>query len=81
MTKYLSITLLIGIRECTEFNTTVDLMDYGDGIDLSKYKNEILQLLNKDERVADVEINEELVVDMVFYTDYCPNYCEEEEFE
>ena len=67
-----------GIRGTSDFNTWVYLKDYGDGIDLTKYRNEILQLLYKDERIADANINnEEFWVDMVFYTSYCPYYYDE----
>lgn len=69
-----------GIRSCSEFNTIVSLTDYNThNIKLENYKNEILELLYKDERVADVIIDDELNVDMVFYTDYCPFYYEDEE--
>ena len=47
-------------------------------LELEKYKNEILQLLYRDERVADVVIDDEFNVDMVFYTDYCPFYYDDE---
>ena len=67
-----------GIQSCSEFNTVISLTDYNtDSIKLEKYKNEILHLLYKDERVADVVIDDELNVDMVFYTDYCPFYYED----
>ena len=66
-----------GIRECSEFNISLYLTEYGDGIDLSKYKNEILELLYRDERIADVMINNDLCVDMVFYTSYCPYFYDE----
>lgn len=67
-----------GIRGTSDFNTWVYLKDYGDGIDLTKYKNEILQLLYQDERIADANINnDEFWVDMVFYTSYCPYYYDE----
>lgn len=69
------------IRECSDFSTWTYLTDYGDGIDLSKYKNEILELLYRDERIADVTINDELCVDMVFYTSYCPYFYDEEEID
>lgn len=65
------------IRDCSEFNSSAYLTDYGDGIDLSKYKNEILELLYRDERIADVTINDQLCVDMVFYTSYCPYFYDE----
>lgn len=69
-----------GIRGCTEFNNTIYLIDYNkNDIKLQKYKNEILQLLYRDERVADVIIDDELNVDMVFYTDFCPFYYDDEE--
>lgn len=68
-----------GIRNCLEFNTTISLTDYNtNSIKLEKYKNEILQLLYRDERIADVVIDEKSNIDMVFYTDYCPFYYEEE---
>lgn len=64
-----------GIRGCSEFNTVVFLKDYNTNrIKLENYKNEILQLLYRDERIADVVIDDELNIDMVFYTDYCPFY-------
>lgn len=66
-----------GIRQCSEFNISQYLTEYGDGIDLSKYKDEILELLYRDERIADVMINDELCIDMVFYTDYCPYFYDE----
>lgn len=64
-----------GIKSCLEFNTIVSLTDYNtNSIKLENYKNEILQLLYRDERIADVVIDDELNVDIVFYTDYCPFY-------
>ncbi len=62
-----------GILSCTNFDTTVNLKDFGYAI-LENYKDKILDLLYKDERIADVTIDKELNVDMVFYTDYCPYY-------
>ena len=64
-----------GIKSCSEFNTIVSLKDYNtNSIKLENYKNEILQLLYRDERISDVVIDDELNVDMVFYADYCPFY-------
>lgn len=70
-----------GIKECSEFNISLYLTEYGDGIDLSKYKNEILELLYRDERVADVMIDDELYIDMVFYTSYCPYFYDKVDIE
>lgn len=64
-----------GIKSCSEFNTIVSLTDYNtNSIKLENYKNEILQLLYRDERISDVVMDDELNIDMVFYTDYCPFY-------
>lgn len=74
---YTNMMIEDSIRECSDFSTWTYLTDYGDGIDLSKYKDEILELLYRDERIADVTINDELCVDMVFYTSYCPYFYDE----
>ena len=64
-----------GIRGCTEFSNVVSLTGYNtNNIQLENYKNELLQLLYRDERVADVAIDNELNVDIVFYTDFCHIY-------
>lgn len=69
-----------GIRGCSEFSNIISLTDYNsNNIKLEDYKNEILQLLYRDERLADVVIDDELNVDMVFYTDFCPFYYDEQE--
>lgn len=69
-----------GIRDCTEFSNILSLTDYNtNNIKLENYKNEILQLLYRDERIADVTIDDKLNVDMVFYTDFCPFYYDDEE--
>ena len=69
-----------GIRACSQFSNIVGLTDYNnDNLKLENYKNEILQLLYRDERVADVEIDKELNVDMIFYTDFCPFYYDDQE--
>ena len=69
-----------GIRSCSEYNTIVFLKEYNtDNIKLEKYKDEILQLLYRDERIVDVVIDDELNIDMVFFTDYCPFYYEDKE--
>ena len=60
-----------GIKESSEFNTTIDINNYGN---ISNYKNEILQRIYRDERVADVNLDNEGNFDMVFYTDFCPQY-------
>ena len=64
-----------GIRGCTEFSNVVSLTGYNtNNIQLENYKNELLELLYRDERVADVAIDNELNVDIVFYTDFCHFY-------
>lgn len=69
-----------GIQSCTEYSNLIGLTDYNNGdFKLEKYKTEILQLLYRDERVSDVTIDDEMNVDLVFYTDFCPFYYDEEE--
>lgn len=62
-----------GIKNCYEFSNTIDISYYGN---IEKYNNKILEEIKKDERVADVELDWEGNFDMVFYTDFCPNYNE-----
>lgn len=61
-----------GIKDCYEFSNVIDINDYGD--DIAKFKNVILERIYRDERVADVNLDEEGNFDMVFYTDFCPYY-------
>lgn len=61
-----------GIKDCYEFSNVIDINDYGN--DIAKYKNVILERIYRDERVADVNLDEEGNFDMVFYTDFCPYY-------
>lgn len=69
-----------GIRNSQSFHNIVSLTDYNnDNLKLEDYRYEILQLLYRDERIADVEINKELDVDMIFYTDFCPFYYDDQE--
>lgn len=66
-----------GIKNSLDVNIIIPLTDYNtNSIKLENYKEEILQLLLKDERVSDVEIDDNLNVDIVFYSDYCPFYYE-----
>ena len=61
-----------GIKDCYEFSNVIDINDYGN--DIAKYKNVILERIYRDERVADVNLDNEGNFDMVFYTDFCPYY-------
>lgn len=61
-----------GIKDSFEFSNVIDINDYGENI--AKYKNVILERIYRDERVADVNLDEEGNFDMVFYTDFCPYY-------
>lgn len=68
-----------GIRDCTEFSNLINISNYGDNA--MKYKDEILEQMYMDERLADVNLDQECNFDMVFYTDYCPYYVDEEGLE
>ena len=65
-----------GIKDCYEFSNIIDINNYGN---IAKYKNEILQRIYRDERVADVDLDEEGNFDMVFYTDFCLYYYDNSE--
>lgn len=65
-----------GLENCTQFDILVFYDDYD--ID-TKYRGHILEYIKEDERVADVYINKDGDFDIVFYTDFCPNYYEDEE--
>lgn len=67
----------LGIKDCSKFSNCVDTSNYED---IAKFKNEILERIYKDERVADVNLNKDGNFDMVFYTDFCPYYYDEGEF-
>ena len=67
-----------GIKDSYEFSNTIDINNYGD---IGKYKDEILKRIYRDERVADVELDSDGNFDMVFYTDFCPNYDQMEQEE
>lgn len=71
-----------GIENCSEFNYCVPLDFFDDNGFVRKYQEEILSRIKKDERVFEVNIDnqsEEHTFDMVFPTDYCPYYYEEAE--
>ena len=63
-----------GIMDCSEYNTIENLEDFGGNIDLTKDKDKILENICKDERVADVSFDDDLNINIVFYTDYCLYY-------
>ena len=64
-----------GIKETTEFNTIIDSENYNG---INKYKKEILERIYRDERVADVNLDDDGNFDLVFYTDFCPYYYDSE---
>lgn len=68
------------LNDCNEFNYSTDLDNYNDNGFIEQHKDEILDKINKDERVAEVYLNKSNVpysFDMVFWLDYCPFYYEE----
>ena len=54
-----------GIRSCSQFDTIVDMHDYFDDSELNKHKKKLFDLLFRDERIADIYIDDEFVADMV----------------
>lgn len=72
---YASKIIEAGLKECIQCNIVVDTKKYNL---INEYKKEILEQISKDERIADVELDVDGNFDMIFYTDFCPNYDEEE---
>lgn len=64
-----------GLTECIQCNIIIDAEKYKG---INEYKKEILEQISKDERIADVELDADGNFDMIFYTDFCPNYDGEE---
>ena len=63
------------LKECIQCNILVDIEKYNL---INEYKKDILEQISKDERIADIELDADGNFDMIFYTDFCPNYDEEE---
>lgn len=76
MIKYYASKLIEDtLKECIQCNIVVDTEKYKL---INEYKKEILEQISKDERIADVELDADGNFDIIFYTDFCPNYDEEE---
>jgi len=57
------------------FNIIVDSNRYKN---ISEFKQEIVEKIAEDERISYIELDENGDFDIVFYTDFCPNYSAEE---
>lgn len=68
-----------GLKNTTNANYNVSLKDYCRPVNFCCYKDKIIKLLNEDERVADVEIDKNFNIDMIFFNDYCLGFDEDEE--
>lgn len=64
-----------GLKDCWGYNIIVSSNDFGQCL---KYKNEILEYIAKDERIADIEIDSKGDFDIVFYSEYMDKQNEEE---
>ena len=73
--SYASKIIEDALKECIQCNILVDIEKYNL---INEYKKDILEQISKDERIADVELNANGNFDIIFYTDFCPNYDEEE---
>ena len=66
------------LSECSECNYCMDIDCYDDNGFIRQHQELILDVIKKDERVADVELDKQTnTFDMVFWTDYCLNCYEE----
>ena len=66
-----------GLYDTETFSICVYFYEYKDEEFIKEHKEEISNLINLDEKVADIEIDENCF-DMIFYLDYCPYYYEDE---
>ena len=66
-----------GLYDTETFSICVYFDEYKDEEFIKEHKEEISNLINLDEKVADIEIDENCF-DMIFYLDYCPYYYEDE---
>lgn len=64
-----------GIKDTWSGNIIIDSSNYND---IEEYKEQVLKQIIKDKRVADAVLDEDGNFNIVFYTDYCPNYEPEE---
>lgn len=70
------------LSDCSEYNYCVDVDCYNDNGFVEQHQKEILDRINKDERIAEVHISTNVQphsFDMIFIMDYCPYYYEENE--
>ena len=68
------------LKNCSEFNYVIDSDEYENSNFIEEHKEEILNKISKDERVAEVYLNKEnnlYSFNITFWLDYCPNYYEE----
>ena len=66
------------LSDCSECNYCMNIDSYDDKGFIKQHQEQILEVIQKDERVADVELDKQTnTFDMVFWNDYCPNCYEE----
>lgn len=71
------------LEDCSEFNYCLDIdKNYEHREFIINHKEQILDKIKKDEKIADVYIDDKdgnLSFDMVFWIEYCPYYYEDNE--
>lgn len=68
------------LENCSEYSYIISTDDYENSEFIEQHKNEILDRLNKDERVSEAYIDtswNNICFNMTFWLDYCPSYSEE----
>lgn len=67
-----------GLDYCSEFHYDMDLNEYEDNGFVEEHKEQIIDRINRDERVLEVYLDEKYsTINMCFGLDYCPYYYEE----
>lgn len=77
--KYYANKIVVdGLTETYAFSCCKYFNEYEHQEFIENYKEEILKCIKRDERVADVHIEDDCY-DMIFFLDYCPYYYDEVE--
>lgn len=66
------------LEDCSEFHYDMDIEQYEDNGFVEQHKEQIIDRINRDERVLEVYFDEKYsTINMCFGLDYCPYYYEE----
>lgn len=66
------------LEDCSEFHYDMNVKKYADNGFVEQHKNQIIERINKDDRVTEVYFDQDYsTINMCFGIDYCPYYYED----